>query len=570
MKRGLGFGCWKRREDTPLILAGGNEDGEAAEVGVRSGEEGGKLGVMGLASLAFFSVAGTPVGSEDAIKAAGPRLGLLGFIVMPFIWSIPEALVTAELASTFPHNGGFVVWVNEAFGERMAYQEGLLKWMSGLLDSAVYPVMMLNYLRTVVPELESTPHAELFFCMPVVAVLTAAQYVGIEIVGTTSTVVIVVTLMPFIVLVCWGLPNVEGSKLTAKKDGELTRADWSLFLINLFWNLNYWDSISTLASEVDNPGRTFPRALAVAMVLTVGMYISVLGVAVGTAPEGQSWENSELADAGAWVAGEWLKIWIVISVSISCIGLYLAEVSTDIFMLEGMAGMGMLPKFFHRKNKFGTPVVGLAIQTTLVVFFINVLGDMETIIAWEMVSYCVAQVLEFGAFIKLRQKYPNVKRPFKSPGGTKASMLLLLPATLFTFLLMGLADWDVWLAGAVQVGGCFGVTLLLQWARGRYPDAFLESDFNLPSSFGTDQSQLLDSTNEATVLPETPTSSPARLHRPFAANGTGTDETAVHNSDFLAWFSSKGSPDPPPRTPSPRSPLRQGEAVDNVASESDL
>ena len=43
-----------------------------------------------------------------------------------------------------------------------------------------------------------------------------------------------------------------------------------------------------------------------------------------------------------------------------------------------------------------------------------------------------------------------------------------------------------------------------------------------------------------------------------------------HNSDFLAWFSSKGSPDPPPRTPSPRSPLRQGEAVDNVASESDL
>ena len=77
-------------------------------------------------------------------------------------------------------------------------------------------------------------------------------------------------------------------------------------------NLNYWDSISTLASEVDNPGRTFPRALAVAMILTVGMYISVLGVAVGTAPDGQSWDSSELADAGAWVAGEWLKVWIVV------------------------------------------------------------------------------------------------------------------------------------------------------------------------------------------------------------------------------------------------------------------
>ena len=84
---------------------------------------------------------------------------------------------------------------------------------------------------------------------------------------------------------------------------------------------------------------------------------------------------------------------------------------------------------------------------------------------------------------------------------------------------MGLADWDVWLAGAVQVGGCFVATLLLQWARERYPDAFLPSDFNLPSSFefGTDQSQLLDSANDAMVLPETPTSSPARLHRSAAS-----------------------------------------------------
>ena len=56
-------------------------------------------------------------------------------------------------------------------------------------------------------------------------------------------------------------------------------------------------------------------------------------------------------------------------------------------------------------TRFGTPIVGLAIYTTLVVFFILVLGDMETIIAWEMVSYCVAQVLEFAAFIKLRYKY---------------------------------------------------------------------------------------------------------------------------------------------------------------------
>ncbi|BBH04305.1 cytosolic invertase 2 [Prunus dulcis] len=35
---------------------------------------------------------------------------------LDFIWSIPEALVTAALATAFPGNGGFVIWTHQAFG----------------------------------------------------------------------------------------------------------------------------------------------------------------------------------------------------------------------------------------------------------------------------------------------------------------------------------------------------------------------------------------------------------------------------------------------------------------------
>ena len=37
---------------------------------------------------------------------AGPLFSVLGFLVFPFFWSIPEALITAELATAFPGNGG--------------------------------------------------------------------------------------------------------------------------------------------------------------------------------------------------------------------------------------------------------------------------------------------------------------------------------------------------------------------------------------------------------------------------------------------------------------------------------
>jgi amino acid transporter len=51
--------------------------------------------------------------------------------------------------------------------------------------------------------------------------------------------------------------------------------------------MQYWDSISCLAGEVDNPSRTFPRALLWAVLLVVASYflptLAALGVAVDTA-----------------------------------------------------------------------------------------------------------------------------------------------------------------------------------------------------------------------------------------------------------------------------------------------
>ncbi|KAL3347276.1 hypothetical protein AABB24_021118, partial [Solanum stoloniferum] len=61
-----------------------------------------KLALIPLIFIIFFEVSGGPYGAEAAIGAAGPLLAVLGFLIFPFIWSVPEALVTAELATTFP------------------------------------------------------------------------------------------------------------------------------------------------------------------------------------------------------------------------------------------------------------------------------------------------------------------------------------------------------------------------------------------------------------------------------------------------------------------------------------
>ncbi len=62
---------------------------------------------------------------------------VLGFIIFPFIWAVPEALVTAELGAAFQDPSAGLAWVEHAFGERMGGLCGYFGWLSGALGKFV-------------------------------------------------------------------------------------------------------------------------------------------------------------------------------------------------------------------------------------------------------------------------------------------------------------------------------------------------------------------------------------------------------------------------------------------------
>ena len=63
---------------------------------------------------------------------------------------------------------------------------------------------------------------------------------------------------------------------------DLPTVDWATYINVMFWNLNMWDRVSTLAGEVNDPRRTLPRAMLLAVLMVVLMYLlptlAVLGV----------------------------------------------------------------------------------------------------------------------------------------------------------------------------------------------------------------------------------------------------------------------------------------------------
>eukprot|EP00850_Spirogloea_muscicola_P005927 SM000027S09708 [mRNA] locus=s27:914114:917299:+ [translate_table: standard] len=344
-------------------------------------------------------------------------------------------MITAELSTAFPENGGYVVWVSAAFGPFWGFQEGWWKWLSGVIDNSLYPVLFLDYLKRVQPAFGSGPTRYITLIV-ITAVLTYLNYRGLTIVGGTAMALTVFSLLPFATMALFAIPKLKPSNwFMWDKD----KVDWRGYFNTLFWNLNYWDSVSTLAGEVDSPQSTFPRALLAAVFLVVGTYLVPLLAGTGALyPDRAAWNDGYFADVGALIGGSWLKWWIMAAAAFSNMGLFEAEMSSDSFQLLGMAERGLLPDVFAKRSKYGTPVLAIVCSASGVIALCWM--DFQEIVELLNFLYCFGMLLEFAAFIWLRVSQPHLDRPFKIPVGAAGAIVLCLAPSLTLVLVMCLAS----------------------------------------------------------------------------------------------------------------------------------
>ncbi|KAL2348806.1 hypothetical protein Fmac_002806 [Flemingia macrophylla] len=384
-----------------------------------------KVSVLPLVFLIFYEVSGGPFGVEDTVNAAGPLLALLGFLVFPLIWSVPEALITAEMGTMFPENSGYVVWVTSALGPYWGFQQGWMKWLSGVIDNALYPVMFLDYLKSGIPALGGgLPRVVATWGLTIV--LTYLNYRGMTIVGWVAVCLGVFSLVPFVVMGLLAIPDLKPSRWAVT---NLNDINWNLYLNTLFWNLNYWDSISTLAGEVENPKKTLPKALFYAVILVVLGYFFPLLIGTGAvAVDRNLWTDGYFSEIALIIGGAWLRWWLQAAAAMSNMGMFVAEMSSDSFQLLGMAERGLLPEFFSKRSRHGTPLIGILFSASGVVLLSWL--SFQEIVAAENFLYCFGMILEFISFILLRIKHPNASRPYKIPGGTAGAILMCIPPTI--------------------------------------------------------------------------------------------------------------------------------------------
>ncbi len=236
--------------------------------------------LLPLVGATYFMVAGGPYGLEDIIGKAGFGLALVLLLVVPVIWSLPTSLMVGELASSIPEEGGYYVWVRRALGGFWGFQEAWLSLTASVFDMAIYPVTFVLYLARIAPEW-TAGHRGTLWALAVVVGCAAWNLRGAKAVGGGSVWLFAVMLLPFAVLIGVGLWHGFGGHAVGGGWGALLRPvagrDLGAALSVCLWNYMGWDNASTVAQEVEDPQRTYPRAMLMAAGLVALTYRAAAG-----------------------------------------------------------------------------------------------------------------------------------------------------------------------------------------------------------------------------------------------------------------------------------------------------
>ena len=391
--------------------------------------------VLELACITFFSVAGGPYGFEDAVGAAGAKMVMIGLVVVPFVWSIPLALMTSELSSMFPETGGHIIWVHKAFGTFWSLQNSLWTFYTSALDNALYPVMFVDYLEEILyPEAEADEGLRWQYLMMIKLILlgfvTKVNIKGTDIVGKFAMGFAMFVLTPFLVTTVMGsgrtIRAIAGGTILSKRKKPV---EWSKFFAVVFWNTSGFDCAGTCADDIPNPGYTYPRALILAVFMVFATYSIPTLVGLAYVPTTEEWTDGTFVDVADAVGGGTLGDWLGFTAAISATGMLCTLLCTTSRQLAGMSITGLFPKIFNERHPvYGTPHYAIYATSALSLVFTGF--NFAILAEADMLFYCSSTILKFGALVSLRWQMPYAERPFSIPFGNLGLFGVAIPPTL--------------------------------------------------------------------------------------------------------------------------------------------
>lgn len=407
----------------------------------------------------FFNVSGGAYSLESLVVEVGPGLALAILVAMPVIWSVPEVLIVGELSSAVPEEGGYYAWVRRAFGPFWAFQNGWSTWMYSLVDMAIYPVLLNQYLAYFLPGLARPVQWGISLAM-----IWGAAFInlrGAARVGRTSILAGALVLGAFLLLAIGASLHVHHAPWAPfLAPGKNVVGSLGVGLSIALWNYVGWDNASTVEGEIVDAARSYPAALARALPLVLLAYLVPLLPSLG-ASDWRQWHDGGWPDiARAAIGGPFgrvVAVLLAVGGIVSAIALFNALLLTYSRIPFAMARDGTLPAVLARTDARGTPRV--AVLVSAVFYSVFALAPFADLVVADVVLYSLALFLEFAALVHFRRREPTLRGAFRIPVGTGGVVALALLPVLVLAIVVALGVRDGEYAGPALAGAAIAVLL---------------------------------------------------------------------------------------------------------------
>lgn len=349
---------------------------------------------------------------------------------------IPSALVSAELATGWPKNGGIYIWVREAFGPKWGLFAIWLQWIENVIW---YPTIMSFIASTLLFSIDPQLANDKYILLPVIIGLfwlaTLLNLYGMHLSSLVSSITALFgTLIPmfFIILlgVIWlALGNKSQISFAPHEFiPNLTNLDNLAYLTAILLSLVGMELSATHAQDARNPQRDYPRAALISVVLIVfTLVFSSLAIAI-VIPSHEIQLVSGLVQAFSIFFNAYHMSWMThVIAAMIIIGGFGGVAAWILGPSKGLmiaAHDNGLPQLMQKTNRFGSPrnlliLQGLIFTVLCAVFILipSISGAYMILTALTTQLYMLMYVLMFVAAIWLRYKQPDVKRSYKIPGG---------------------------------------------------------------------------------------------------------------------------------------------------------
>lgn len=408
-----------------------------------------------------------------AAEISGPAAILV--FALNGVVTVLTGISYAELASAIPKSGGGYVFVREVFSGPTSFLMGWMLSFAYMIAGALYALgfssNFVEFVHLYWAGLPTGPVWHILYALTVVGLFALLNAVSTEASGGAETVVTIIKIIILLVFAGFGAFAVEGSNFEpffAKDDSSVA----ILKAMGLtFIAFEGYDLIATVTEEVENPRENIPKAIFISLVATVAIYLIVVWVAIGTLGAEELGRAGETGIAEAATSfmptipllGEGAAL-IVFGAVFSTVSALNAVVIASSRVVFAMGREDQLPNPLGQISaRFGTPlaavVVSAAVMLGSVVFLpIEQVGRVSSL--FFLVSFVVVN----WSVIRLRNRRPNMRRPFEMPFYPAIPILAIVLNLVLAYFLLRDDPYTLVLGvGWIAIGGL--VYAALQWRR---------------------------------------------------------------------------------------------------------